>query len=250
MTISLAVTETNNSTIKHSTNMKKILFTLIAMAVSATSFAQLIADKTDKKVTVGFDIFHDFQLKTSNNWDARGFNQGASWAITYNFPLGESSKHTVSIGAGMSYHNYFSYSRILNPYADTLQYLQCRDLENFKRFKVNANYVDIPLELRFRIKDQFKIGVGFKLGILVMAKTKYVGPDDEANSLTGGNGHLVHEKLTYINNLERYNYSATLRVGWKWVSVFAAYQLNPVFEVGHNAPVIHPLTVGLSFAPF
>lgn len=213
------------------------------MVISASSFAQLIANKTDNKVTLGFDLFSDLQLKTSDNWDARGFNQGVSWAVTYNFPLGESKKHTVSIGAGMTHHNYFSYSHILNPYSDTtLIYEQCRDVENFKRFKVNANYADIPLELRFRIKDQVKIGVGFKLGILVAAKTKYVGPDE--------NETLVHEKECYIKNLERYTYSATLRVGWKWVSAFASYQLNPVFEVGHEAPEIHPLSVGLSFAPF
>ena len=222
--------------------MKKIFLTLITIIISATSFAQLIANKTDNKVTVGFDLFHDFQFNTSDYWDARGFNQGVDWYITYNFPLGESSKHTVSIGAGMSHHNYYSYSQILNPYSDTLLYVQCRDLENFRRFKVNANYVDIPLELRFRIKDQFKIGVGFKLGIMVMAKTKYVGPDSD--------GTIIHEKECYIKNLERYTYSVTLRAGWKWVSAFAAYQLNPTFEVGHDAPVLHPLSVGVSFAPF
>jgi len=227
--------------------MKKLLLTLIALTFAATSFAQLIANKTDNKVTVGFDLFHDFQFIPSSNvsnWDARGFNQGVSWCITYNFPLGESTKHTVSIGAGMTHHNYFCYNRILNPYStDTLNISESyRENESFKRAKINANYVDIPLELRFRIKDQVKIGVGFKLGILVMAKTKYVGPDD--------NGYIVHEKYTYIKNLERYTYSATLRVGWKWVSAFASYQLNPVFEVGHEAPVIHPLSVGLSFAPF
>lgn len=224
--------------------MKKVLVTLIAMILSATSFAQLIANKTDNRVTVGVDLFHDFQLNTSDNWDARGFNQGASWYITYNFPLGESSKHTVSIGAGMSHHNYFSYNRILNPYStDTLIISDSyRDNENFKRAKVNVNYVDIPLELRFRIKDQVKIGVGFKLGIRVMGKSKFVGPDDD--------GYIIHQKDMYIKNLERYTYSATLRIGWKWVSAFACYQFNPVFEVGHDAPVIHPLSVGLTFAPF
>ena len=222
--------------------MKKVLFTLIALVISTTSFAQLIANKTDNTVTFGFDLFSDIQLMTSDNWSPRGFNQGVSWALTYNFPLGESTKHTVSIGAGMTHHNYFSYNHILNPYADTLQYAECKDIENFKRFKVNANYADIPLELRFRIKDQVKIGVGFKLGILVMGKTKYVGPNED--------GIIIHEKECYINNLERYTYSATLRVGWRWVSAFAAYQLNPVFEVGHNAPTIHPLSVGVSFAPF
>lgn len=223
--------------------MKKVIFILIAMAVSATSFAQLIANKTDNKVTFGLDLYSDIQLKPNDIWDVRGFNQGVSWAITYNFPLGESTKHTVSIGAGMSHHNYFSYSHILNPYStDTLYYEQCRDMENFKRFKVNANYIDIPLELRFRIKDQVKIGVGFKIGFMVAAKTKYVGPDAD--------GIIIHEKECYIKNLERYTYSATIRVGWRWISAFAAYQFNPVFEVGHNAPVIHPLSVGFSLAPF
>ena len=222
--------------------MKKVFFTLIALVISASAFAQLIANKTDNKVTVGVDLFTDLQLAPSDNWDPRGFNQGASWAITYNFPLGESKHHTVSIGAGMSHHNYFSYSRILNPYGETFEYKDYRDVENFKRFKVNANYADIPLELRFRIKDQVKIGVGFKLGILVMGKTKYVGPDED--------GIIIHEKYTYMDNLERYAYSATLRVGWKWVSAFAAYQINPVFEVGHEAPTFHPLSVGVTFAPF
>lgn len=222
--------------------MKKVLFTLIALVISASAFAQLIANKTDNKVTVGVDLFTDLQLAPSDNWDPRGFNQGASWAVTYNFPLGESKHHTVSIGAGMSHHNYFSYNRILNPYGEAFEYKDYRDVENFKRFKVNANYADIPMELRFRIKDQVKIGVGFKLGILVMGKTKFVGPDEE--------GTIIHEKYTYMDNLERYAYSATLRVGWKWVSAFAAYQINPVFEVGHEAPTFHPLSVGVTFAPF
>jgi len=231
--------------------MKKVLFTLIALIISASSFAQLIANKTDNRITVGVDLYNDFQLQPSDNWDVRMFSQGVNWYITYNFPLGESSKHTVSVGAGMSHHNYFSYSHILNPFADSLKYHDCRDLEGFRRFKVNANYVDIPIELRFRIKDQIKIGVGFKVGILVMAKTKYVGPDyTDGQVLTGGNGNIIREKETYIRNMERYNYSATLRVGWKWISVFAAYQLNPVFEVGHNAPVFHPLSVGITLAPF
>ena len=231
--------------------MKKALFTLIALVISATSFAQLIANKTDKKVTFGLDLFSDFQLAPSDNWDPRGFNQGVSFALTYNFPLGESAKHNVSIGVGMTSHNYFSYTRILNPYTTgNFTYQSLRDLEGFKRYKVSPTYADIPLELRFRIKDQVKIGVGFKVGIMVATKTRYVGPDGEDNPLTDGSGATVNEKLLYINNVERLAYSATLRVGWKWVSVFAAYQINQTFSVGHEAPVFHPLSVGITFAPF
>ena len=231
--------------------MKKALFTLIALVISATSFAQLIANKTDNKVTFGLDLFSDLQLAPSDNWDPRGFNQGVSFALTYNFPLGESTKHTVSVGLGMSSHNYFSYTRILNPYTNgNLEYKNYRDVENFKRYKVNPTYAEVPLELRFRIKDAVKIGVGVKVGVMLATKTKYVGPDDEEGTLTNDSGSTVHEKLCYINNVERMAYSATLRVGWRWVSAFAAYQINPVFSVGHEAPTFHPLSVGLTFAPF
>ena len=223
--------------------MKKILVTLVALILSTSAFAQLIANKTDKKVTMGFDVFNDFQLKPSDNWDVRMFSQGFSCALTYNFPLGESKKHTVSIGAGYTGHNYFSYSRILNPYsADTLQIAQYRDVDGFKRYKLNCNYIDIPLELRFRIKDAWKIGVGFKIGILVNAKTKFVGPNAD--------GLRIHEKYTYINNVERYSYAATLRVGYKWVSLFGAIQLAPVFTQGKGSPSFLPVSVGLTFAPF
>ena len=231
--------------------MKKVLFTLIALVISASGFAQLIANKTDNRVTFGLDLFHDFQLAPSDNWDPRGFNQGMSFALTYNFPLGESAKHTVSIGAGMSSHNYFSYSRIMNPYTNgDFVYQNYRDVENFKRYKVNPIYAEVPLELRFRIKDAVKIGVGVKVGLNVGTKTRYVGPDGDDNILTDESGATINEKYIYINNVERMAYSATLRVGRKWVSAFAAYQISPVFEVGHNAPTFHPLSVGVTFAPF
>ena len=231
--------------------MKKVLFTLIALIISATSFAQLIANKTDNRFTFGLDLFNDFQLAPSSNWDPRMVNQGVSCALTYNFPLGESSKHTVSIGLGVSSHNYFSYTRILNPYTNgDLEYKNYRDVEGFKRYKVSPTYGEVPLELRFRIKDAVKIGVGFKVGLKIATKTRYVGPDDEDNVLTDDSGATVHEKYLYINNIERLAYSATLRIGWKWVTAFAAYQFNQVFSVGHEAPVFHPLSVGVSFAPF
>ena len=230
--------------------MKKVLFTLIALVFSATAFAQLIANKTDKRVTFAIDLFNDFQLGASDNWDPRMVNQGVSSMLTYNFPLGESSKHTVSIGLGVSSHNYFSYTRIMNPYTNgNLVLKNYRDVEGFKRFKVNPVYGEVPLVMNFRFKDQIKISVGFKVGVMIGTKTRYVGPDEDG-VLTDESGATINEKYQYISNVERLAYSATLRIGWKWVSVYTAYQFNQVFSVGHEAPTFHPLSVGVTFAPF
>lgn len=225
--------------------MKKIFLAIIAtFAISTGAFAQLIKDKTDDRVTLGVDLFTDIQLKTNDNWVPRKVNQGVGTWITYNFPLGKKSKHQVSLGVGMSSHNYYSKSRIDNPYLSELTFTQYSDSSDFKRFKVNPTYVEVPLELRFRIKDAVKIGVGFKFGIKVTAKTKYVGLDDD--------GTLIHEKYTRINKdiIERYAYSATLRIGYKWITAYAAFQVNRVFSEASGGPAIMPLTVGLSLSPF
>lgn len=227
--------------------MKRILFTLAALLIATCASAQLIANKTDNKFTVNLDFFNDFQVNPSDNWDARMFSQGFSTALTYNFPLGESKKHTISVGLGYAGHNYFSYSRIVNPYTSgDLEYTQYREdgkaMDGFKRYKVNCNYIEVPFELRFRIKDAWKIGVGFKVGYNVNAKTKYVGNNDD--------GVKIHEKLCYIKNVEDIAYAATLRVGYKWVSLFGAVQLSPVFVVGHDAPTFLPISAGVTFAPF
>lgn len=227
--------------------MKKILFTLAALMIATCASAQLIANKTDNKFTVNLDFFTDFQVNPSSNWDARMFNQGFSCALTYNFPLGESKKHTISIGLGYAGHNYFSYTRINDPYTtETYEYTAYREdgtvTTGFRRYKLNCNYIEVPFELRFRIKDAWKIGVGFKVGYNVMSKTKFVGNND--------NGILIREKYCYISNMEKLAYAATLRIGYKWVSLFGAIQISPIFESGHDAPTFTPITVGLTFAPF
>ena len=74
--------------------------------------------------------------------------------------------------------------------------------------------------------------------------------DENTLTLTDDSGVTIHEKQCYISNVERMAYSATLRIGWKWVSVYAAYQFNQVFSTGHEGPTFHPLTVGVSFSPF
>ena len=223
---------------------KKLFILLAALMLTTGAFAQLIKNKTDDRISLGVDVFTDFQLKTNDNWVPRKFNQGVSTWITYNFPLGKKSKHQVSLGVGMSSHNYYSKSRIVNPYESELTFVQYSDSSNFKRFKINPTYVEIPLELRFRIKDAVKIGVGFKFGIRVAAKTKYVGSDEM--------GEKIYEKYTHINKeiLERYAYSATVRIGYKWITAYACFQMNRVFSEASGGPSIFPISVGLSLSPF
>ena len=108
--------------------------------------------------------------------------------------------------------------------------------------KINTNYIDIPIEVSVKIKNQFKVSAGFKFGILTGGKSKYVG-------------ELYNDAKTYrlkanrINNLEKYVYSVTLRVAYKSVHLYAAYQFSDTFKNGFG-PEIKPLSIGIGVRPF
>jgi len=219
--------------------MKKagLLFVLALFASSLS--AQIITDKTSKTFSVGFDLYTDILTQTPADYNSRTINQGFNAFMTYNFALGK-SPHTFSIGAGIRSQNFYSNTKIGDLKADTIKFVPITN--NYKRSKINLVCVDFPAEFRFRFNNSWKVGVGFKLGIAIDSKIKYVG---DATPI----GPRVLEKSKKINSLERYTYGPTLRVGYKWVNVFAYYQPSRVFN-NDLGPEFYPLSIGLTFTPF
>jgi hypothetical protein len=219
--------------------MKKIGFLLAAIMVFSIAQAQVITDKTSKKITVGFDIFTDVWLNQPEDMKTRTINQGFNVFATYNFPLGE-SPHTFSIGTGIRTHNLYSNNLIADIHADTIKFVTIS--ESYKRSKVNLVYLDFPMEFRFRFDNKWKAGIGFKLGIEMDSKTKYLG------KISSG-GPDVKVKLKDINQLEKYTFGPTLRLGYRWINLFAYYQIPGVFE-RDLGPELTPFSVGVTISSF
>lgn len=219
--------------------MRRFAAIFAALLLASSLQAQIITDKTSKKISVGFDFYTDILTSTPANYDARAINQGFNIFGTYNFPLGK-SPHTFSLGVGIRSQNFYSNTRINDLNADTIQFVPLTN--NYKRSKVNLVYLDFPAEFRFRFNDKWKLGVGFKLGVVLDSKTKYVG-DATAT------GPRVYEKNRKISNLEKYTFGPTLRIGYKWFSVFGYYQPARVFQ-RDLGPEFYPLSVGFTIAPF
>lgn len=222
--------------------MKKRFSFLAALLLLMTfaANAQLISDRTNGKVTLGGDIFTDINTGSKyENFNLRAINTGGDFYLTYNLKMGE-SKHTVSLGLGMTFHNYQlknSYLSGAGAYADTTYFTEHSNLKNSK---LNINYFDIPIELNFRIADKFKISAGFKFGIMMYAKSKIKGELD---------GTTQTVKYGNINNLEQYSYTVTLRLAYRGLNIFAQYQLNNSFKKGLG-PEIIPFSVGIGFRAF
>ena len=222
--------------------MKKSAFLLIALfLLSSFSYAQLLSERTAGKVIIGGEFFTDFNTgEAYENFKMRDINQGFSAYSMFNFQINK-SPHFASIGLGFTSRNfYMKGSYLARPYYDVTTFEPVP--HDYQRSKVNVTYVDIPIEMNFRIVDKFKISAGFRFGILTTGKSKYVG-------------ELYNDAKTYrvkycrINNLEKYVYSLTLRVAYKSVYLFGAYQFGDTFKNG-TGPQIRPLSIGIGVRPF
>ena len=220
--------------------MKKSIFVIIALILLPfMANAQLIKDRTNGQITLGFDLFTDINTGNSyENFDLRAINQGFGTYLTYNFPMGE-SKHTVSLGAGISCHNYYMKNAWLSePYNLEITFTEA----SVKKSKINFNYFDIPLEVNFRIADKFKISFGAKVSFLMSSKSKVLGD-------VYGDGHNWEIKYGSINSVESIVYSSFARIGYRCVNLFVGYQFNSSFKQD-KGPEILPFSIGIGIRAY
>ena len=222
--------------------MKKTVFLIISLFLfTSLTQAQLLSERTNGLVTIGGELFTDFNTGASyDNFKMRDINQGFSAYSMFNFQINE-SPHFASIGVGFTSHNFYTKGTyVTEPYLNKITFLDVPF--DYKRSKINVTYVDIPIEMSFRIKDKFKISAGFKFGILTTGKTKLVGE-------LKNDGQMWRIKHCRMNNLEKYVYSVTLRMAYKSVYIFGAYQFGNTFKDG-TGPQIKPLSIGIGVRPF
>jgi len=106
--------------------------------------------------------------------------------------------------------------------------------------KLSLNYIDIPLELRFRTNanakgKRLKLSTGFKLGFLVNAHTKF------------DNGALK-VKTYHLQNIPDVHYGVYGRLGYGRIGVSYFYSLTKLFNDGEGMKIT-PYSIGISFTP-
>jgi hypothetical protein len=175
-------------------------------------------------------------------------------SASYVIPF-EKSNFSVAIGAGVSFHNFYSDALPKDAIPTDLQseswgedfYFQKIDsIQNglsYTKNKIALTYVDIPIELRFCAKSGVKFSAGIKLGFLVNSLSKYKGTD-----FIYGTESTIKYKKCNIDNLSSFQLGPVVRVGWKWFSAYAAYSLIPVYDATGGSK-INPISLGISFTP-
>ncbi|MCB2207219.1 MAG: PorT family protein [Bacteroidetes bacterium] len=231
--------------------MKKVhlfLVSILLMSFSFEAVSQVISESAKRKFTVGVDVFTDIWMYDINplymdqSFELRTIQQGATAFIQYNMPIGKQQLASFAVGLGIRNHNMYSNSVIEDVKADTIKFVGIPSGVDYRKSKLNLTYLDLPIEIKLRWKNGFKLVPGFKVGYRIDSKQKYKGDrfDEEV---------MVREKTKTIRQTEDWSYGFTMRIGYKVVSLYGYYQISNIFEK-EKGPEMNPISVGITITPF
>jgi hypothetical protein len=117
--------------------------------------------------------------------------------------------------------------------------------DSSQKSKLSSLYLDVPLLVEFQVPiSHFANLLYFSAG------------------LTGSKRLETHTKVKYRKNVKKeklkspgdysikdYRVAATFRVGYRWVNLFATYDLAPLFE-DRRGPVLYPFSAGIRLISF
>lgn len=192
-------------------------------------------------IDLNWDRLVGLQPPMKEKWYGRGINV----SLMYDYPFNKNGNVSGAIGAGFSSHNYYyngtvqrfdvdgkSYSGF-TPVPDTL-----RD-----RGKISVNYVDVPIEIRFRSNKnskgyRWKGAVGGRVGYLIQAHEKTIDPDG------------IKLKTYDYPHISKIRYGVTARVGYGSIMLYGFYSLSTFFEQSNSFQRQNALSIGVSIVPF
>ncbi len=225
---------------------------------------QTVADEKPKKkkrkppkkemilINLNFDGWLNTPSSISSEWFA---SRGVDVAVLYDYVLAKSN-FSLAAGVGFNSHNVHMDGFPIEYTTTTGQTYTKLDKSFFEgkeiiTNKISTNFVDIPVEVRFRSKahkngKRIAASVGFKLGWLVQSHTKTKTDEDLFY-----NGVNFRSKVkTYdIPNLTRFRYGLTARVGYANFYVNFFYSLTPLFIDGKGTEAV-PISIGIGASPF
>ena len=196
---------------------------------------------------LGINGFTDENYGMSNGLEFMELNQPKSLEVSLNFAefnIGlQQNKNNVGLvtGMGISYNNY----KFDNPY--TIRKVNgvieplALSAEGYEKSKLTVAWLTVPLMLEFQIpvndrSNKLFIAGGILGGLNIGSHTK-VKWDDKKEKERGG------------FSINPFKYAAICRVGMKDISLFATYNLSPLFKDG-KGPELTPFSVGISFINF
>ncbi|MFN8257484.1 MAG: hypothetical protein U0W24_17450 [Bacteroidales bacterium] len=203
----------------------------------------------------GFDIGlnnyvdKDFKTVFDTTYSNFELNGGASWVYSLNFlefniPFGRSVG--LVTGMGTTWNNY-RFRNNVNVYenANGIIVAETELQKDYYKVTMNTWTFTVPLIFEFQIPvEHKKPGVFFGFGLVGSAKVLSWG---KQNYWLDSDRIKIDRRSDYAMNTFRYG--VTARVGFKYLKIFANYDLTPLFKEDRG-PELYPVSVGLTLLSF
>jgi hypothetical protein len=191
------------------------------------------------------DLNWDYMLGLPAGVTQKWYGRGISLGLLYDYPFTKSGSVSGAVGAGFASHNYYMNALVNRYVVDEVNYSEFMPVGDtiMKRGKMSVNYVDIPFELRFRLKEhasgmRWKFAVGGKVGYLINAHEKVINAENRKF------------KTYFYPDITQWRYGVSARAGYGSIMVSAFYSLSPFFEGANSVSQQNSLTLGISIVPF
>lgn len=190
-------------------------------------------------VNLTYNDWHGDQDAFKSPWNSIGVD------VAFMFDIPFTKANTVGMGVGLGYSHYSNRSKLefSRDISNNSTHISEFDSNNLpKKNLFAANYIEIPLEFRFRSKgyQHFKFMIGAKIGYRINDYAK------EVYRIEGKNYKTKHYNFPDSNPLR---YGVTARIGIRNWAIFGAYYFSPLFKSSDSVE-LYPFSLGVSVSLF
>ena len=191
-----------------------------------------------------FDLFTDIWQNTPDEMNTNTINRGISINLYQDFPLG-TSPFSFAAGLGFTSHNLYSDHQYTFSFEDGNYDFYPAEDENFnlRKNKLSLNYLTVPVEFRFRSRTaprSFRLYAGMRAGYQINAHTKYHYSDTPQ-----GVPEEIKIKEHKLENLQKFQFGLTGRIGYGRVNLNAYFPLTNIFD-GNSVEDMRPISLGIT----
>lgn len=246
--------------IHYKQSLQRLSLILCLILVASQSYSQTLADKYDKlRPLIKTDrlliaMHYDIWQNTPSNVKRNMMNRGIALSLIHDMPLGTSN---VSIGVGirLDINNFYSNgiptgmvdsaANSSSPLFTSLDTLAKGANYDYANNRLVANYLSIPIEIRFRAgeNDRYKFTLGADIGYNIRSHIKYVGDDLFFNS-----NRSLKLKMYGVEGLNPLRYGVYSRFGYGNYTAEIYYSLSGLFQ--DSKEQMYPLQIGVCLTLF
>jgi hypothetical protein len=160
----------------------------------------------------------------------------------------QQNRKTIGLvtGLGLSFQSYrLNNNTTLEIDENRKVYPEKLDFDSTQKSKLSSLYLEVPLLMEFQIplRDKadrlyFSVGLTGSKRLETHTKVKFKKDGKREKLKSPGNYSVQDYKVT-----------ATFRIGYRWVNLFASCDVFPLFE-NRKGPVIYPFSVGTRLISF